>query len=170
MNQSGWQDLRRSVQMVFQDSIGAVSPRQTIGHIIAEPLRHLTSLSAADRGRRVEELLITVGLNPSDALKRPGQMSGGQLQQVARDRGMIVFIAIHDLNQVMRFADKTIVIERGSLKGVGPTSEVITTQLLRDVYRIDARIEPCSHGHLQIIVDSVAGPATLPAGGVARAA
>jgi nickel transport system ATP-binding protein len=88
MDQSAWQDLRRSVQMVFQDSIGAVSPRQAIGHIIAEPLRHLTALSAMQRGRRVEELLISVGLKPSDAFKRPGQMSGGQLQRVCIARAL----------------------------------------------------------------------------------
>jgi len=78
------------------------------------------------------------------------------MQQVARERSIIVFIAIHDLNQAMRFADKALVIERGGLRGVGATGEVINRQLLRDVYRIDARIEPCSRGQLQIIVDSVA--------------
>ncbi|HWU16457.1 MAG TPA: ABC transporter ATP-binding protein [Devosia sp.] len=78
------------------------------------------------------------------------------MRQVVRTRDMIVFIAIHDLNQAMRFTDKAMVIERGALRGVGPTDEVITQQLLRDVYRIDARIEACSRGQLQIIVDSVA--------------
>lgn len=108
---------------------------------------------------------------PTSALDLHRQMEVlAFMQQVARDRGMIVFIAIHDLNQAMRFADKAIVIEHGSLKGVGPTNEVITAQLLHDVYRIDARIEPCSRGHLQIIVDSVAGPRARSSSTVARAA
>lgn len=108
---------------------------------------------------------------PTSALDLHRQMGVlAFMQQVARERGMIVFIAIHDLNQAMRFADKAIVIEQGSLKGVGTTNEVITARLLRDVYRIDARIEPCSRGHLQIIVDSVTGSDTPSAGNVARAA
>lgn len=92
------------------------------------------------------------------------------MQQVARERGMIIFIAIHDLNQAMRFADKALVIERGGLRGVGVTGEVITRQLLRDVYRIDARIEPCSQGQLQIIVDSVAKGVEPASGMASRAA
>jgi len=88
LDRSGWQHFRRSVQMVFQDSIGAVSPRQRIGRIIAEPLRHLSVLTAAEREHRVEQLLTAVGLKPSDALKRPGQMSGGQLQRVCIARAL----------------------------------------------------------------------------------
>ena len=95
---------------------------------------------------------------PTSALDLHRQMEVlAFMQGVARERGMIVFIAIHDLNQAMRFADKTMVIAGGRVMGVGLTSEVATTQLLRDVYRIEARIEPCSRGHLQIIVDTVAG-------------
>ncbi len=92
------------------------------------------------------------------------------MQRMARDRGMIVFIAIHDLNQAMRFADKTMIVADGRLIGVGQTSQVITPQLLRDVYRIEARIEPCSRGNLQIVVDSVAERHDHRPKGAARAA
>lgn len=78
------------------------------------------------------------------------------MRKTARERGMIIFVAIHDLNQAMRFADHALVIENGTLRGVGRTGDVITTSLLRDVYRIDARIEACSRGLAQIIVDGVA--------------
>lgn len=94
---------------------------------------------------------------PTSALDLHRQMEVlAFMRQVARERRIIVFIAIHDLNQAMRFADKALVIERGQLRGAGPTGEVINRRLLHDVYQIDARIEPCSRGHLQIIVDSVA--------------
>jgi iron complex transport system ATP-binding protein len=94
---------------------------------------------------------------PTSALDLHRQMEVlAFMQQVARERNMIVFIAIHDLNQAIRFADKTLVIEGGSLRGAGPTGDVITAELLREVYRIDARIETCSRGQPQIIVDSVA--------------
>jgi iron complex transport system ATP-binding protein len=108
---------------------------------------------------------------PTSALDLHRQMEVlAFMQGVARERGMIVFIAIHDLNQAMRFADKTMVIAGGRVMGVGRTSEVVTTQLLRDVYRIEARIEPCSRGHLQIIVDTVAGREAAKPRGAMRAA
>lgn len=81
-------DFRRSVQVVFQDSVGAVNPRRTIGWIIAEPLRHLSEMSARARAERVADLLQSVGLDPSDAGKLPGQMSGGQLQRVCIARAL----------------------------------------------------------------------------------
>jgi nickel transport system ATP-binding protein len=80
--------FRRAVQIVFQDSIGAVNPRRTIEWIVAEPLRHLEDLSARQRARCVVELLASVGIDPVDAVKRPGQMSGGQLQRVCIARAL----------------------------------------------------------------------------------
>lgn len=80
--------FRAKVQMVFQDSIGAVNPRHSIGRIIAEPLRHLTPLDAGARAAKVADLLRAVGLCPEDAEKRPAQVSGGQLQRVCIARAL----------------------------------------------------------------------------------
>src|SRR5690606_29541301 len=66
-----YRHYRRSVQIVFQDSLGAVNPRHTIGRILAEPLRHLTMLNADERDRKVRALLMQVGLAPDDARKLP---------------------------------------------------------------------------------------------------
>ncbi|WP_018183145.1 nickel import ATP-binding protein NikE [Kaistia granuli] len=83
-----YRDYRRSVQIVFQDSLGAVNPRHTIGRILAEPLRHLTTLNADERDRKVRALLMQVGLAPDDMRKLPTQMSGGQLQRVCIARAI----------------------------------------------------------------------------------
>ncbi|MFC5384933.1 nickel ABC transporter ATP-binding protein NikE [Aquamicrobium segne] len=80
--------FRRSVQMVFQDSFGAVDPRCTIGEIIAEPLRHLLGLNAKACAARTAELLWKVGLEPGETKKLPQQMSGGQLQRVCIARAL----------------------------------------------------------------------------------
>ena len=101
---------------------------------------------------------------PTSALDLHRQMEVlAFMQKVARESGMIVFIAIHDLNQAMRFADKVLVIESGQLKSAGDVNHVITAQLLRDVYRVEARIETCSKGMNQIIVDGVAGTKSVSA-------
>lgn len=81
-------EFRCAVQMVFQDSVGAVNPRHQVGRIIAEPLRHLSSLTVAQQQARVAELLSSVGIDPADATKFPGQMSGGQLQRVCIARAL----------------------------------------------------------------------------------
>jgi nickel transport system ATP-binding protein len=88
LSAAGRIEFRRAAQMVFQDSIGAVNPRHRIGRIIAEPLRHLTTLDEPARQARVIELLISVGLHASDAQKLPSQMSGGQLQRVCIARAL----------------------------------------------------------------------------------
>lgn len=83
-----WQDFRRTVQMVFQDPQSAVNPRLTIGEIIQEPLRHLTTLAPTERDAEVARLLSSVGLVASDAHKYPHQVSGGQLQRVCIARAL----------------------------------------------------------------------------------
>ncbi|MFZ5672064.1 MAG: nickel import ATP-binding protein NikE [Pseudomonadota bacterium] len=80
--------FRRAVQLVFQDSIGAVDPRHTIGRTVSEPLRHLTDLKGDARAARVAELLALVGLDRRDADRLPCQMSGGQLQRVCIARAL----------------------------------------------------------------------------------
>lgn len=85
---SDWLALRRAVQMVFQDLIGAVDPRATVGEIVAEPLRHLCGLSGGAIDTCVRELLRSVDLRPDDADKYPQQLSGGQLQRVCIARAL----------------------------------------------------------------------------------
>lgn len=78
------------------------------------------------------------------------------MQQRARQKGMIVLIAIHDLNQALRFADKVLLIADGQMQACGPAGEVITPQMLSSVYKVEARIEKCSRNFDHVIVDGVA--------------
>ncbi|MDF9773356.1 ABC-type cobalamin/Fe3+-siderophores transport system ATPase subunit [Pseudomonas baetica] len=66
-----------------------------------------------------------------------------------------MFIAIHDLNQALRFADQVLVIADGTTQGSGPSHEVITELMLRNVYKVEARIEQCSHGQRHIVIDDI---------------
>lgn len=78
------------------------------------------------------------------------------MQSRARQKGMIVLVAIHDLNQALRFADKVLLIADGKMQACGPSAEVITPQMLREIYKVDARIEKCSRDFDHVIVDGVA--------------
>ncbi|MGL6244500.1 ABC transporter ATP-binding protein [Pseudomonas sp.] len=77
------------------------------------------------------------------------------MRALARKREVIVFIAIHDLNQALRFADQVLVIANGTTQGSGPSSEVITELMLRNVYKVEARIETCSRGQHHILIDDI---------------
>ncbi|UIK07890.1 ABC transporter ATP-binding protein [Neorhizobium galegae] len=78
------------------------------------------------------------------------------MQRRARAKGMVVMIAIHDLNQALRFADKVLVIANGRMRACGYPRDVVTVDMLRDVYRVHARIEKCSMDHDHVIVDGTA--------------
>jgi oligopeptide/dipeptide ABC transporter ATP-binding protein len=82
--------LRRYMQIVFQDPIGALNPRHTVGQLIGEPLRVHNLVPREQRRARVEELLDLVGL-PTDAVSRfPHEFSGGQCQRIGIARALAV--------------------------------------------------------------------------------
>jgi oligopeptide transport system ATP-binding protein len=84
-------DLRRRVQIVFQDPYSALNPRMSVGRLISEGWRiHGDQVSTRERERRVAELLSVVGLAAATAHRYPHQLSGGQLQRVSLARALAV--------------------------------------------------------------------------------
>lgn len=75
------------------------------------------------------------------------------IQAMARRRRICVVLAIHDLNQVLRVADRVMVIDAGTMVRCGSAEAVITPELLRDIYKVDGRIERCSRLCCQVIID-----------------
>ncbi|WP_128255561.1 ABC transporter ATP-binding protein [Falsirhodobacter deserti] len=75
------------------------------------------------------------------------------LHRLTREQGLLIVVAMHDLGHALRFADAVMVIGDGSLVACGATGDVVTTDLLREVFDVAARIEPCSMGSPQLIVD-----------------
>lgn len=70
-------------QMVFQDPYGSLNPAKTIGWILEEPLRIFGKYDAAERKRRVLDMLEKVGLDRDYATRKPSELSGGQRQRVS---------------------------------------------------------------------------------------
>jgi oligopeptide transport system ATP-binding protein len=80
--------MRRHLQIVFQDPIGALNPRHTVGQLIGEPLAVHDLVPKSRRRARVEELLELVGL-PTDVVSRfPHEFSGGQCQRIGIARAL----------------------------------------------------------------------------------
>jgi microcin C transport system ATP-binding protein len=83
--------LRRDMQIVFQDPFGALSPRMSVGDIVAEGLSvHQPSLSEADRELRVIKALTDVGLDPATRFRYPHEFSGGQRQRISIARAAVL--------------------------------------------------------------------------------
>jgi peptide/nickel transport system ATP-binding protein len=81
--------LRRRIQMIFQDPYASLNPRWRVEDIIAEPLLEHGLLSGKEELRaRVDELLQSVGLAPQDRVKYPHQFSGGQRQRISIARAL----------------------------------------------------------------------------------
>lgn len=82
-------DLRRRMQIVFQDPAGSLNPRLRVERIVGEALTvHGLVRSAAERRRRVAALLERVGLRPADRERYPHEFSGGQRQRIGIARAL----------------------------------------------------------------------------------
>ncbi|WP_377277362.1 ABC transporter ATP-binding protein [Rhizobium sp. R86522] len=83
--------LRDRLQIVFQDPFGSLSPRMSVGEIIAEGLKvHEKQLTAEERDSRVAWALEEVGLDPATRWRYPHEFSGGQRQRIAIARAMVL--------------------------------------------------------------------------------
>lgn len=82
--------LRRDVQMVFQNPYASLNPRQKVGDQLAEPLLINTRLSAAERREKVQAMMQQVGLRPEHYHRYPHMFSGGQRQRIALARAMML--------------------------------------------------------------------------------
>lgn len=80
--------LRKDMQIIFQDPYASLNPRHTVEKIISEPLLIHGMTSAKERKQRVQELLEVVGLSAYHASRYPHQFSGGQRQRIGIARAL----------------------------------------------------------------------------------
>ena len=80
--------MRRRMQMIFQDPYASLDPRMTVGTIVSEPLDIHGTHTGRERQERVQELLDLVGLNPYFVSRYPHEFSGGQRQRIGIARAL----------------------------------------------------------------------------------
>ena len=89
LSQSKWKELRRCLQVIFQDPYSSLDPRMTVAQIISEPWDiHGLYPTRTERTKVLNELLLSVGLSPEMAARYPHEFSGGQRQRVAIARAL----------------------------------------------------------------------------------
>jgi peptide/nickel transport system ATP-binding protein len=89
LEKKGLKELRREVQLVFQDPYSSLNPRLTIGAAIGEPMTIVDHVNdKRERKKRVSELLDMVNLSPGMADRYPHEFSGGQRQRIVIARAL----------------------------------------------------------------------------------
>lgn len=90
LNREEMRELRRDMQIVFQDPYASLNPRMTVGSIIGEPITLHGILSGRAKDEKVRELLEVVGLSSHHAKRYPHEFSGGQRQRIGVARALAV--------------------------------------------------------------------------------
>jgi len=87
-DKSQMRKIRRDMSLIFQDPVGSLNPRMTVGNIVGDPLRVLKKMTGGELADRVAILLTKVGLSGEYINRYPHEFSGGQRQRIGIARAL----------------------------------------------------------------------------------
>ena len=91
LDKKSFRSKRRNMQIIFQDPLASLDPRMTVSEIISEPLQVFQpELSSRQRKKRVQQMMLRVGLLPNQINRYPHEFSGGQAQRIGIARALIL--------------------------------------------------------------------------------
>lgn len=137
----------------------AILDRLGISDFAMSPLDHLSGgqrqvISLAQAIAREPKIVLLD--EPTSALDLARQFHVMRMVKSVAREGRIAVVVMHDLALAAQWADHIVVLNQGKLNVAGSPAQAITSKMLRQVYRINARVERCSQGRLQIMTDDVA--------------
>lgn len=144
------------------NAVQSLLERLGIGHLA---MQYLDSLSGGQKQlvglaqamiRRPRLLLLDEPLSALDLNYQFHVMD--LLNQETRENGLVTVIVLHDLNIALRHADNTLMIRKGELVAEGAPRDVISPASLAEVYGVVGRVEPCSRGIPQVLIDGLHNP------------
>jgi len=156
----GESDLMKQTQKQKMDEAYALLEQLGIAHLA---MSYISQLSGGQRQmvalaqaliRNPEVLLLDEPLSALDLNFQVHVMN--LVREVTQQRHMVTVIVLHDINIALRETDEILLLSPGQFYAQGLPAEVITPRVLAQVYGVRARVETCSLGRAQVMIDGLA--------------
>jgi peptide/nickel transport system ATP-binding protein len=176
------QDIRREIQIVFQNPDASLNPRHSVGAIVDHPLRKFRpGLDRAQRRQRIAEVLEQLRLTPELLDRYPAELSGGQRQRVALARALVADPAVmlcdeitsaldvsvqaailellSELRQATGLAMIFVTHDLGVLRAVADRALVLQSGLVREEGPVAQLLSAPAHAYTTALIASIPDPA-----------